>query len=131
MAGYEANQEHLRQLSLLGKPLARRSGRRCELCEVGGVKLQPFEVSPASVEPELERTLFLCETCAAQINKPATMEAPRWRCLANAVWSETPAAQVMAVRLLRRLSGKEPWAAELLEDLDLEPEIEAWIDQDN
>ncbi len=131
MAGYEANQEHLKKLSLLGKPLARRSRRRCELCESSGVKLEAFEVPPVSSEPEFERTLFLCETCITQINKPAKVQPARWRCLSNAVWSETEVVQVMAVRLLRRLGETEAWASELLQDLYIEPETESWINQAN
>ena len=131
MAGYEANQEHLNKLSLLGKPLARRSGRRCELCQASGVKLQPLEVPPIPKEPEFDRTLFLCETCITQINKPDKIEPARWRCLTNAIWSETQVVQVMAVRILRRLAKTEAWAAELLQDLYLEPETEQWIDQAN
>jgi hypothetical protein len=35
----------------------------------------------------------------------------------------------MAVRLLRCLSAEESWAADALEDLYLDEEVEAWADQ--
>jgi protein PhnA len=124
--GYEQHQERLRLLGLLGKPLARRSGRRCELCEATQVALKPFEVPPVPSEPELERTLLLCQDCHLQIEDSRERFPARWRCLEGAVWSTEPAVQVMAVRLLKRLARSEAWAAEALEAVDLEPEIVAW-----
>ncbi len=125
--GYETNQERLRQLSLLGKPLARRSGRKCELCESGGVELRPFEVPPASAEPALENTLFVCGDCLQSMDDPGQENPSRWRPLEGAVWSTEPAIQVMAVRILQKLAPKTAWARETLDAIDLEPEIEEWV----
>lgn len=127
--GFEANRYHQEALARLGKPLARRAGSRCELCEAGGIPLAPFEVPPAPEEPDLDHTIFACEECSRGLSRPDRLApAPRWRPLAETAWSGVPAVQVCAVRLLRALASKgESWAADALDQLQLEPEIEAWI----
>ena len=128
--GYNQNQERLQRLGLLGKPLARRAGRRCELCETSG-KLRPFEIAPEPAEPNLDHLLLLCQPCAEQIRDPRKIQPERWRCLETAIWSTQPATQVVAVRLLRRLVPLTPWAGEVLEMIDLDPEIENWASKQN
>lgn len=128
--GYEEHQNRLRALSSFGKALARRSRSSCELCEASGVKLVVFEVAPIPEEPEYERCIFICQTCQKQIEKPKKMDPHHWRSLYGTVWSEVPAVQVMAVRLLRRLAPSEVWAEELLEQLYLEEEVQEWIEQE-
>ena len=77
-------------------------------------------------EPEIERTLLLCLTCIDQARDPRKMDPARWRCLESVVWSTEPAVQVMALRLLRRLERSTDWAAEALEGLEVDPEVEDW-----
>ncbi len=128
--GYEVNQERVAAIASFGKELARRSKSRCELCETSGVRLTAFEVPPEPKVPELDRCLFLCERCREQAENPRRFQAGEdWRCLAQAVWSEIPAIQVMAVRLLRRQADSQPWAQETLEEAYLDPEIAAWADE--
>ena len=55
------------------------------------------------------------------------MDGPRWRCLENSMWSQIPAVQVLAIRLLRRHPA--PWARETLESVYLDPEVAAWADE--
>jgi protein PhnA len=43
------------------------------------------------------------------------------------MWSEQPEVQVMAVRMLRRLSDHD-WARDLLDQLYLDPETRIWAD---
>lgn len=124
--GYEENRARLGQLNFLGKSLARRSGRKCELCGAGGTELRAYEIAPVPPEPQLENTLFLCLECMEQIRDPRKMTPARWRPLESALWSTEPAIQVMAVRLLRRMAPSVRWALEALEGIDLEPEVEAW-----
>ena len=129
--GYLQNQERLQLLGQLGKPLARRAGRRCELCEASGPELRPFEVPPKTAEPDLEQMLLLCKTCAEQIRDPRKIQPARWRCLETAVWSTQAATQVVAVRLLRRLVPLTPWAGEVLEMVELDPEVENWASKED
>jgi len=128
--GFDAHQEHLKQLSLLGKDLTRRSRASCELCTQSGVPLSIYEVPPAPKEPALDQILHLCETCTNHLNKPKNRGTNHWRILSETIWSEVPAAQVMAVRILNYLSGDQAWAQEILEDVFLEEELEEWVEKE-
>lgn len=70
-------------------------------------------------------SIRICDTCAGQIS--GELDPGHWRCLATAMWSETPAVQVQAARLLKRLSG-EDWARDLADQLWLDDETTAWVD---
>ena len=120
------HQQRFQRLNALGKDLTRRSRACCELCEASGVKLVIHEVPPLPVEPELKHCIFICEQCDAQISTPKQRDPDHWRCLLKAVWSQEPAVQVMAVWMAGQLAD-QPWVAELLEQLYLQPEIEQWI----
>ena len=128
--GFESNQARVAALASFGKDLARRARSKCELCETGGVKLQTFEVPPVPSEPEFDRCLLLCERCYQQASDERKFEAgEHWRCLAQTLWSDLPAVQVMAVRLLRRQADSQDWAREALDGAYLDPEVEEWADQ--
>ena len=126
--GLEQHQARSQAVSLLGKDLARRARRRCELCDGREGPLRPWEVPPVPEEPALEHALLLCERCTAgAAGEPVDPTACRF--LETAVWSELPAAQVTAVRMLRRLAEEgAAWAGQTLESAYLDPEIEAWVD---
>ena len=53
------------------------------------------------------------------------MDANHWHCLNDSMWSPVPAVQVMAWRLLHRLSA-EGWSHDLLDMLYLDEETLAW-----
>lgn len=124
--GFERHQERLAAVNRLGKDLARRCKSTCELCGNSGVGLSVYEVPPIPEDPVLENCLFICEDCGGQLANPKKIQAESWRCLATTIWSESPAAQVMSVRILDFLSKRESWAAEILADANLGEEIEEW-----
>ncbi|MCX6875040.1 MAG: phnA protein [Verrucomicrobia bacterium] len=124
--GYETHQLRLSLLQGLGKDLARRAKSKCELTGASGVPLRAYEVPPVAEDPELDRTLLLSEACHAAIQRPQSLDGREWRCLAEAVWSDFPALQVLAWRLLKQLAPREAWARELIDECMLDPEIEAW-----
>ena len=129
--GYEVNQARVAALASFGKDLARRARSRCELCEVSGVSLSAFEAPPVSAELDIGRCLLLCGRCHEQAGNPKKFEpGEHWRCLTQTAWSEFPAVQVMAVRLLRRQADSQDWAREALEEIYLDPEIEAWASEE-
>lgn len=126
--GREAHEDRLQQLSSFGKELARRSKSRCELCGES-TSLAIYEVPPVS-EPDLSHCVMLCQTCRdqlAQLDQPQHLDANHWLCLNESAWSEVPAVQVLAWRLLNKLS--EGWSQDLLDQLYLEPEVQAWAAQ--
>lgn len=109
--------------------LMARCGSACELCG-SDANLAVYEVPPANANGDAEKCLMICGTCNGQIEAPATMDATHWRCLNDAAWSELPAVQVMAYRLLKALEG-ETWASDLIEQMYLDEEVQAWADSDS
>ena len=103
--------------------LQTRSGGSCELCGASN-DLRTLEVPPQS-DASAAQSLLLCAVCHGQIENPTTIEADHWRCLNDSMWTPVPAVQVMAWRMLKRLSG-EAWAADLLDMLYLEDDVLAW-----
>jgi len=105
------------------KELLKRSEFKCELCS-NTDSLTVFEVPPDS-NGSLDQCIIACETCRDQINNPDKIDANHWRCLNDSMWSQVPAVQVMAWRLLSRLSA-EGWPLDLLEQLYLDDETLLW-----
>jgi len=110
----------------LGKDLTRRAKSKCELTGAAGVSLRPYEVPPVGEEPDIERTLLVSEECCEMLEHPERLAGRSWQCLAEAVWSEMPAVQVVAWRMLAELAKREDWASEVLDGVFLEPEVELW-----
>ena len=69
--------------------------------------------------------MLVCKTCREQIESPEKMDANHWRCLNDSMWSQIPAVQVMAWRMLTRLSA-EGWPQDLLDMLYFDNETLAW-----
>lgn len=130
----DRHQARVDALNQLGRGLARRAHSKCELCGAGSDDgygaLRPFEVPPTLEEgPELDRCALLCERCAGVVGGGRPGDGSTLRFLESAMWSELPAAQVCAVRLLRRLRDDGvAWAEAALDGLYLDPEVEAWVD---
>lgn len=92
----------------------------CPLCGADA-PLQSYPVTGGPTEAAVE----ICATCAEQID--GTPEPNNWRGLASAMWDENPAVQVIAARMLKRLSD-EDWARDLADQLYLDEETQAWAD---
>lgn len=118
----------LDDLAHLGKDLVRRSHAHCELCGNGGRALEPHEVPPLPPRPQLEHTIMICGQCRDELTC-GELNPLYWRFLGTVVWSDLPAVQVTAVRLVRRLNKQgENWAAALLDTLYLDPLVCQWLD---
>lgn len=124
--GYELHQARMMALQGMGKDLARRAKSKCELTGAHGVSLWAYEVPPVGEDPDIDRTLLISETCREMVEHPARLSGRGWQCLAEAIWSEMPAVQVTAWRMLQELAKREDWAREVLEDVFLDPEVEEW-----
>lgn len=92
----------------------------CALC-AADAPLVAFEVEGG---PE-GASCQICEPCRDQIQ--GALDPTHWRCLSSAIWSEEPAVQVLAARLLKRLAD-EDWARDLAEQPWLDEETQAWVD---
>jgi protein PhnA len=128
--GYELHQARMMALQGMGKDLARRAKSRCEISGAAGVSLWPYEVPPVGLDPDIDRTLLVSEECHEMLDHPDRLVGREWQFLAEAVWSEMPAVQVVAWRMLRELAKREDWAREVLEEVFLDPEVEEWARSD-
>jgi len=108
--------------------LAQRCESRCELC-ASDENLAVYEVPPVSI-PDIDNCIMVCDQCQGQITSPETMDANHWRCLNTSMWSEVPAIQVVAWRLLKQLST-EGWAQDLLDMLYLDDAAMQWAEAGN
>ena len=106
-------------MSVLDELMARSSGV-CELC--GSTEnLASYEVSPS--DGSSAQSVLLCKTCREQIDDPEKVDTNHWRCLNESMWSQEPAVQVMAYRMLKRLGEQDQ-----IEMLYMEPEVQEWAD---
>ena len=88
------------------KTLQARSESKCELCSATE-SLVVYEVPPRS-NGSADQCILLCAACCSQIENPEKVDVHHWRCLNESMWSQMPAVQVMAWRMLKRLSA-EGW----------------------
>ena len=104
--------------------LMQRSGAQCELCSAKD-DLHVFAVAPARDTSATDQCILVCRQCRDQLAEPDTMNANHWRCLNDSMWSQVPAVQVVAFRMLTRLSS-ESWAQDLLEMMYLDDDTRQW-----
>ena len=103
--------------------LQTRSESKCELCSATDA-LGVYEIPPES-DGSADRCVLICNTCKEQINDADKVDVNHWRCLNDSMWSQVPAVQVMAWRMLTRLSA-EGWPQDLLDMLYLEDDVLSW-----
>ncbi|GGA07530.1 alkylphosphonate utilization protein [Neptunicoccus cionae] len=92
----------------------------CALCQ-SDQAVTPFDVPRDGVAYSVD----LCAVCTDQ--QSAAPDASHWRCLSSSMWSEDPATQVLAYRMLARLE-EESWARDLMDMLYLDEETLAWAE---
>ena len=105
------------------KELLSRSDSKCELCSATE-SLSVYPVPPDS-NNRADQSILLCSICRDQIENPDKVDVHHWRCLNDSMWSQIPAVQVMAWRMLTRLSAGG-WPQDLLDMLYLDDEILNW-----
>ncbi|WP_018984223.1 PhnA domain-containing protein [Salinimonas chungwhensis] len=100
-----------------------RAENQCEMC-ASQTDLMVYEV-PSSPTQGIDSTVLLCQTCESQITGESSVDTNHWRCLNEAIWSQVPAIQIVAWRMLKKLSA-EPWAQDLIEMMYLDDEMQQW-----
>jgi len=103
--------------------LRQRSDSKCELCGNHN-DLSRYVISPKSGD-NADECIMACATCITQIEDPDKVNVNHWRCLNDSMWSQVPAVQVMAWRMLTRLKS-ESWPIDLLDMLYLDDETLSW-----
>ncbi|MCO1333561.1 PhnA domain-containing protein [Microbulbifer sp. OS29] len=104
--------------------LLQRSEHRCELCKANN-ELAAYPVPQSNGYPNAE--VLLCLTCRDQLENPAQIDGAHWHCLSDSMWNPEPAVQVLAWRILKRLSS-ETWAQDLFDMLYLDADLLAWAE---
>ncbi|MBL0224866.1 MAG: hypothetical protein IPQ16_04590 [Geobacteraceae bacterium] len=109
--GYQANREHLDEISAFGKAIGKRAGFKCEWCESKD-DLRVWDYQPDS-SPAMETLTLLCRRCRdwAEGRKADSNEL---RSIRNALWSDVPAIAEGAARVMARC--KETWVREAIEE---------------
>lgn len=105
----------------LESALLKRSQAKCELCSADA-KLSLYTLLPSKPQTA-ENSIMICDECRSQIEGTKELNVNHWRCLNESMWSEFPAVQAMASRMLKRLSN-EPWAMDLLDQLFLDEDVQ-------
>lgn len=107
--GKAKHQARLDEISFFGKDLARRAGRKCELCE-GKDNLRTYDTSP-DAEPSMDTLVLLCDRCRhvyeGRKDDPQTL-----RFLEGAIWGEVEPMKSMALKMLKAVDAH--WAREAL-----------------
>ena len=104
--------------------LQERSGSKCELC-TSTDNLSVYEMPPIE-HPSSDQSVLICANCLEQV-EGKELEPNHWHCLNDSMWSQVPAVQVMAWRMLKRLDS-ENWAQDLLDMLYLDEETLKWAE---
>ena len=105
--------------------LMERSGSKCELCGSSeGLVVHPVD---SGSDNDAEKCVMSCSECHTQLNNAESVDVNHWRCLNDSMWSQVPAVQVLAYRMLHQLRS-ESWPQELLETLYLDDETKAWAE---
>jgi protein PhnA len=106
------------------KALIERSSNQCELC-AATENLSVYEVPPVT-ETHSDKCIYTCQTCKDQIENSSELTPTHWHCLNDSMWSQTPAVQVVAYRMLSRLAPDNGWAQDALDMIYLEEDTLAW-----
>ncbi|GHA60576.1 PhnA protein [Amylibacter ulvae] len=101
--------------------LQNRSENACEFC-ADQIDLAPYPVGP-NPDGTANTGVLLCATCTPMID--GDMDENHLRCLSSAMWSEHAPVQVLAWRMLDRLSDAA-WARDLMDQIYLDDDNLAW-----
>ncbi len=105
--------------------LQQRSESKCELCGAGD-DLAVHAVAHGA-DDSADCSALLCATCRTQLVDADAVDANHWRCLNDSMWSQVPAVQVLAYRMLHQLRA-EGWPQDLLDMMYLEDDVKAWAE---
>lgn len=106
------------------KALIERSNNQCELC-AATENLSVYEAPPVT-ETHSDKCIYTCQTCKDQIENNSEITPTHWHCLNDSMWSQTPAVQVVAYRMLSRLAPDNGWAQDALDMIYLEEDTLTW-----
>jgi protein PhnA len=115
---------HQNEVNSYLNDLLPRCASKCELCN-SAENLAVLEIGPIQ-SPNIDKCIIACKTCKTQIES-TKLNPQHWFCLNESAWTQLPAVQVQAFRLLKKLSS-EDWAQDLLDQIYLEDDVRAWAE---
>ena len=101
------------------KALQERSQQACELCKATE-NLNVYTLQP-SKKIDLTDSIYACQTCTSQIENSDLINPNHWRCLNDSMWSEFIPVQIIAWRMLNRVTSAG-WSQDLLDMMYLDDE---------
>ncbi|UIR57255.1 PhnA domain-containing protein [Sphingobacterium sp. SRCM116780] len=110
----------------LENQLFERAGNKCQLSQA--TENLVLYTLPPDLQPDVDNTIVISQKCANQLNKTEQLDVEYWKFLPDTMWSEFPAVQVAAWRMLSRLKN-EGWASDALDILYLDDETLQWAKQ--
>ncbi|MYM62542.1 alkylphosphonate utilization protein [Pseudomaricurvus sp. HS19] len=106
--------------------LQTRANNQCELCGAGG-PLAAFAVEPS--DGSVDQAVAVCDSCLSELGAEVISNPNYWRCLNDSMWSQVPAVQVVAWRMLGKLARQgEAWAQDLQDMLYLDDDNRQWAE---
>lgn len=103
-----------------------RSNSSCEFCaSTDGLSVHPV---PPTSDLSAQQSIYLCSNCLGQVEGTVVLDINHLRCLTDAMWNQEPAVQVMAYRMLHKVSS-ESWAQDALDMIYLEDDVKTWAEQ--
>ncbi len=107
----------------LEKDLQDRSQHSCELCKTTE-NLNIYTVQPSN-KKNLTDSVYACQTCVSQIEDSNLINPNHWRCLNDSMWSEFLPVQIIAWRMLNRVT-EAGWSQDLLDMMYLDEAPLEW-----
>ena len=101
------------------KALQERSQQACELCKATE-NLNVYTLQP-SKKIDLRDSIYACQTCTSQIENSDLINPNHWRCLNDSMWSEFIPVQIIAWRMLNRVTSAG-WSQDLIDMMYLDDE---------
>jgi protein PhnA len=120
---YPANNVLLLSYLKMNSKLEKGNASACQLCK-STQELAVYQVLPAGYG---DNEIVVCGQCRSQIERQQQMDSNYWGFLSEAMWSEVPAVQVLAWRMLSRLKN-ETWAADYLDMMYLDEQLQEWAE---
>ncbi len=111
----------------LSPELIERCESKCELCSTQ-TELNEYIVPPKTGD-RLDEQIAVCSVCLEQIENDNKIDKNHWRCLNDSIWNPAPSVQVMAYRMLQKLSD-EGWVQDLLGMIYMEEGTLEWAQMD-
>lgn len=111
----------------ISSTLMTRCDSMCELCGNNG-DLNECIVTPRSGHSDAD-LVALCSVCEDGLQQQSKdLDVDHWRCLNDSIWNPNPSVQVVAYRMLQKLSTLD-WAQDLISMMYMDDATREWAEE--